>query len=87
MYATAVDAKVLKQIGCVDKIFDGGVSFVDIIPSDIRRRYSEEDLFSIVCYANMVINTVLSEEDSSSYKLLYSNKNIDTILKVNGFDL
>lgn len=87
LYATSIDAKVLKQIGCVDKIFDGGVSFVDVIPSDIRRKYSEEELFSIICYANMVINTVLSEEDVSSYKLLYSNKDIDTILKVNGFDL
>lgn len=84
---TKADEELLRKIGCVDRVFESEISFIEIIPQSIREKYQTSDLFSIISYANMIIHIALTEDDSTAYKFLYSNKDINTILKVNGFEL
>lgn len=81
-----VDEPVLSKIGCVDEIFDTkGVSFISNLPHYLNSSYSEEEIASMISYANMVICYSLEREND--FVLLYSCEAIADILRMNGFDM
>ena len=54
------------------------------VPYDFEEKYDEEQRKSIRNYCNLVANVAMKVDDYTRIKLLFSNKDIATILKMNG---
>lgn len=84
--ATSIDAKLLSTIGCVDCIFKSSKeeSMIEILPPSITNsERDEEEINSLISYADMVIHYYLESKD---FVALFSNEEIAAILRANGYE-
>lgn len=82
---TKNDFEFLKSI-YPDEVFDPDKAerFVEILPNDLKRKYTENQVQSIIDYCEMAINFKMLAEPEQEILLLFSNEDIAKILKSNG---
>ena len=87
MIITQTDKKMLNQL-LPDEIFDPkkAENFIQILPRGFEERYDEKKRESILDFCNLVINVKLLAEEDQKVVVLFSNKDIAEILRLNGIE-
>ena len=87
MIITQTDKKMLNQL-LPDEIFDPkkAENFIQILPRGFEERYDEKKRESILDFCNLVINVKLLAEEDQKVVVLFSNKDIPEILRLNGIE-
>ncbi len=86
-YITKTDAEFLGDINLMpDHIFvNEETEFVTSLPYGFFDNHSSEYCKSVIDFAEMVINISMSMESDVKIEPVYANKDIDNILKLNGY--
>lgn len=61
-------------------------NFIEFLPKDFETRYDEETRKSILDFCNLVINVKLATPEEQKIVVLFANKDIAEILKLNGME-